>query len=792
MVRMPNGLLPRSVFRYAYVAVSAALLCLSISAGAQACAGPNCLDQQQIACPGGGTTTITGTVFAPNGTDPLPNIMVFVPNAPVAAFTPGVACELPGTLPSGQPLIGTSTNYKGQYVLANAPVGTNIPIVIQSGRWRRQVTIPVVNGCQSNTVNINMPKNKGEGDIPKIALTTGSADALECVLRKIGIDNAEVTASTGTGRINLFTGSGAAGATAGPGTKTQTQLMSDATTLSSYDVLMFACQGGEWLPTGDNSASANLQRANLLDYANKGGRVFGTHYEYGWFSTGAFAGTAQWRNSSTSLNDQSGTINTTFPNGKTLAQWLQYIGASTTYGMMPLSQVRKDTNGVNAPTQEWMHIGDGTPMQFTFNTPLTAAAGQQCGRVLYNDYHVESAGSGTYPAECPATSMTPQEKLLEFSLFNLSGSGAEPTLSPETADFGRSAVNVTTAYQSFTWTNNTIFPIGLQIGVDPDFVYQASCGVVAPGGTCTIQVAFKPTQLGKRNGTLTVTYGGNTSTAALTGTGVPDLESTLATIDFGKLDVTATSATRRITVTNNTPTDIAVASVDVTGDYLRTTTCVTAIPANGTCTIDVAFHPGTTGTRAGTIALTPTDVRHGLIQGALTGIGVDFGLQINPTKGDVIAGYATETGVVLLPIAGFSAPVTVTCTTNAPASTCTPTIVNTVLSANTNFKISISTTSKYTVVGYGGFGGSVWMVLCSVFAGFIVFVTRRRVRGGVRLAVLVVAGLLATGATTGCAGKLPELNGAYTAPGDYTYTVIATDGFLTRNATFTLHVTAAK
>jgi hypothetical protein len=74
------------------------------------------------------------------------------------------------------------------------------------------------------------------------------------------------------------------------------------------------------------------------------------------------------------------------------------------------------------------YIGQtGNPvMQMTFNVPFSAPASSQCGRVMYNDYHVITPANGpVYPGECPSNNnpsykMSAQEEMLEYALFDLS------------------------------------------------------------------------------------------------------------------------------------------------------------------------------------------------------------------------------------------------------------------------------------------------------------------------------------------------------------------------------------
>ena len=380
------------------------------------------LQCQRVDCGAAPKTSIHGVVVTPSWhrPDPLYNAVVYIPNEKVEPFAPGVACDQCGAITSGAPVAAAVSAADGSFTLNDVPVGKDIPLVVQIGRWRRQVTIPSVDACKVNVLDrelTRLPRNRGQGDIPRIALATGSVDPIECVLRKIGIDDSEFSAPSGVGRVHLYQQNGAV--LTGSGARGQ-DLWSDLEKLKTYDMVLLPCEGGVF----PKSLAATQ---NMIDYTTLGGRMMTSHYGAVWIADAPapFPTTADWTPDSKQVEGPLLTkIDRSFPKGEALAAWLVATGASNVLGQVSLDNPRHDVGMPRNGTQGWMYAAsDATALlHLTFNTPVGKSADQQCGRVVYSDFHVasrESFPADVFPTECDSTPMTSSERMLEFMLFDL-------------------------------------------------------------------------------------------------------------------------------------------------------------------------------------------------------------------------------------------------------------------------------------------------------------------------------------------------------------------------------------
>lgn len=377
------------------------------------------------------TGSVSGFVLTPalSNPDAVYNAIVYVPKGPVAPFPEGVACERCGNLREATAVVSTITKPDGSFTLQGVPAGNDVPLVIQVGRWRRQVTIPVVAGGSDTKLPrelTRLPRSRSEGDLPRIAVATALIDPFECVLKKMGVDPFEF--DNGEGRVHFYQTKGemgSNGATLGPGTPPASELWSNLNELKKYDIVLLPCEHTEILKTA-------AETQNIIDYASAGGRVFTTHYGYVWVekAQSPFPETASWHPDNPMNDgfppDVVGEVDTSFPKGSALKSWLAASRVSAN-GVFQIHDARYNVDAVNPSfAQRWAYTSDpkATVQAFSFNAPVGAAPDAQCGRVVYTNFHVAqqqttASGDQLFPSECDAQPLTAQERVLEFMLLDL-------------------------------------------------------------------------------------------------------------------------------------------------------------------------------------------------------------------------------------------------------------------------------------------------------------------------------------------------------------------------------------
>ena len=392
----------------------------------------------------GAKTTVSGIAVTGAWTrpDPLYRALVYIPNIPPGSRLPplvdGPICNRCVPLTPDTSVASAITGFDGSFTLENVPAGKGIPLVVQLDRWRYQTTIDVL-PCTNNVLpegTARLPRNQKEGDIPLTAISTGRVDALECVLRKMGIDDSEFANPTGAGRIHIYRDNGARIDTLTPA---ESELTGAGETgvgaWDKYSQIILSCEGLQ----RSHSAGA---LAKFADYVNRGGRVFATHFRYSWlFMNGPFASTAQWQvNMPISLTSLIASIDTATSKGADFAAWLRLVGvlANASPPQISITDPRHDLTALtpNGGAQRWIYSNAPASVQhFTVDTPVSSAPDRVCGRVAYSDFHVANGNNEllTFPAECNMTNLSPQESVLEFMLLDLAsctGTTTPPSVPP--------------------------------------------------------------------------------------------------------------------------------------------------------------------------------------------------------------------------------------------------------------------------------------------------------------------------------------------------------------------------
>lgn len=399
-------------------------------------------------CPNGGHTSLSGIVRDPAGRTPLYNIVVFVPEgiSSLAPIPTGVSVCNSCSNPIGPSVSATVTDATGAFKLLDVPTGANVPLVVQVGKWRRTIAVPMVRDCQDTTVSADLtrlPRNRSEGDMPQMGVLTGGCDNLACFLRSVGIDASEFSAPHGGGRVDVYQGVGGAplsGGTAGDCTTAACPLWDKKESLEAYDAVLLGCECAEHNET--KPASAVLA---MHDWLNEGGKIFSTHSQLTWLKNGPtdFAGLAAWTDGPSSGAVGPFAINTSFPHGKSMAQWLANVGGADANGFAFLTpaDVSTSVTSVGPGAFDWINdtatasetggIASGDVTLWSVPTPLAptdGGPGISCGAAYLTDIHaggpqaLKTGGVGSsvapVPAICDGGPLSAEEEALEFLFFD--------------------------------------------------------------------------------------------------------------------------------------------------------------------------------------------------------------------------------------------------------------------------------------------------------------------------------------------------------------------------------------
>ncbi|MBX7149218.1 hypothetical protein K1X76_09025 [bacterium] len=432
-----------------------------------------------------GATEVRGTVYAPNGTDPISGAVVYIDdtassiskvtkNKGVVTRTITATCdegEVTCEDPSGTVCGSTCTCADGTYVLGTTDCDTSA------------TTITFCKGAQCGTADLdcddpdncvaNISGASSGANAISIAVVTGAYDQIENVLAKLGYGDVDEAGSlvVGTETFDIYTCGGLTDYEISlldnaDDYQTCNTLFDSADVMDDYDIIFINCGADQSL---DAAVSGSLIKAhshavsrdftetqvdNIQAYVNNGGRLYVTDRSYD-FIEQSFPNFMKFKddpddaatpgNYNEAWDGDDGIVSNATINDPGLISWITSSAITTNtidFDDAPGNSCDTTVNGNsgsdNLLSEDTIRIGDFLAGWAAMDTvhdgedtfvwiegnvsvgsveserPLTASKVEGDGCIIYSSYHTAET--------CPTTGFWPQERVLQYLVFEAAGS----------------------------------------------------------------------------------------------------------------------------------------------------------------------------------------------------------------------------------------------------------------------------------------------------------------------------------------------------------------------------------
>jgi hypothetical protein len=322
----------------------------------------------------------TGTVYAPNGSLPISNALVYITPDEPAAIPEGTYCDECVALPEDSFTLSTAD---GSFTWKTQLPNGEFFFVVQKGQFRRvrKVKIDKTGAIEIKKEMTTLPgrKDVAKGDdVPRMAVLKGNSyyDKIDESLKKLGIEEIDVLGDR--------------------------KLLETPAELAKYHIVFVPC--GE----KDSPQVTNAKvKANIRDYVAKGGKFYVTDWSYEYVRQ-PFPGYISWEGESSTIG-AAATINEWDAPAQAadqgLGDWLGATGDASfdvqgnwtdIKAVRTVQGLDPQGNAASVTPKVWVTAKKaGT----TAAKATTVSFEHQCGRVLFSTYHTEATAGGSLMAQ---------------------------------------------------------------------------------------------------------------------------------------------------------------------------------------------------------------------------------------------------------------------------------------------------------------------------------------------------------------------------------------------------------